>query len=94
MSLLEEAEIWASGSRPDSRPCRSEHGASGVGEQRRAEIALTFTFGGGGGTVEGDLTYARAVTHFSHLGAVKLHRRTALPAARALRVSTGPTGRG
>lgn len=29
MSLLEEAEICASGSRPDSRPCRSEHGASG-----------------------------------------------------------------
>ncbi|TNN57563.1 hypothetical protein EYF80_032229 [Liparis tanakae] len=29
MSLLEEAEICVSGSRPDSRPCSSEHGASG-----------------------------------------------------------------
>lgn len=30
MSLLEEVEIWVSGSRPDIMPCRSEHGASGV----------------------------------------------------------------
>lgn len=29
-SLLEEAEIWASGSRPDIIPCSSEHWASGV----------------------------------------------------------------
>lgn len=64
MSLLVEAEIWASGSRPDSRPCRSEHGASEA-EKGKRERALTFTFGG---TVEGevsggDLTYAHAVAH-------------------------------
>lgn len=51
MSLLVEAEIWASGSRPDSRPCRSEHGASEA-EKGKRERALTFTFGG---TVEGEV---------------------------------------
>lgn len=44
MSLLEEDEIWASGSRPDSRPCRSEHGASGAesGESRSFSAGRTY----------------------------------------------------
>lgn len=64
MSLLEEAEIWASGSRPDCRPCRSEHGASGVESGERAEMTLTFTLGRiDGDSSDDDLTYAHAVTH-------------------------------
>lgn len=43
ISLLEEAEIWVSGSRPDSIPCRSEHGASGVqGREGRGGVNLHF----------------------------------------------------
>lgn len=51
ISLLEEAEICASGSRPDSRPCRSEHGASGVGERESERAVITLTFAGRGGGV-------------------------------------------
>lgn len=66
-------------------------------KRRRArERALTFTFGG---TVEGevsggDLTYARAVAHSPTWELLKLHRRIALLAAKALRVSPGATRRG
>jgi len=44
-SLMEEAEIWDSGSRPDSMPWSSEHGTSG--RRRRVERRVERRVGGG-----------------------------------------------
>ncbi len=38
MSLMEEAEIWESGRRPESIPCISEHGAS----ERRMDKQMSY----------------------------------------------------
>ncbi len=56
MSLLEEAEIWASGSRPDSRPCRSEHGASGVESSEGRDNFNLHLGRRGRGVVDGEVS--------------------------------------
>lgn len=40
MSLMEEAEIWESGSSPDNMPCSSEHGASE--QEEKSESVLNI----------------------------------------------------
>lgn len=39
MSLMDDAEIWESGSNPDNMPCSSEHGAS---KQNNTEAEVFF----------------------------------------------------
>lgn len=44
MSLMEEAEIWESDSRPDSMPCISEQGASGERTKEFNKIRSFFFY--------------------------------------------------
>lgn len=45
MSLMDDAEIWESGSSPDNMPCSSEQGASEQETEEEEEEELNVTTG-------------------------------------------------